>query len=267
MPAIRRQAPSLTVLLLPIGILVLLSACDRDEPPRSPDTIVSYLASLLADTDPEVRRTAVEGLGKLGQSGAAETLVKALNDPDPAVRRTSAWALGQLGEDAADLALSPLVDRLSDPAEQVRLSAARAIGEIGGTEVVVERLAQALKASDATTRRAAVHALLSLDALPAYPALVGALRDDDAEVRQGAVAALGELADSRAIPLLRERLLRDPAIGVRAEAAFRLGKIGDRAVVADLEKVAAGDADAGVRRWARWASEQISSSPDSGSAH
>jgi HEAT repeat protein len=264
--AIRRQASSPTILLL-IGILVLLSACDRDEPPRSPDAIVSYLASLLADMDPEVRRTAAEGLGKLGQPGATEALVKALDDPDPAVRQASAWALGQLGEDVAGRASWPLIGRLRDCSEQVRLSAAQAIAEIGETEAVVERLAQALKASDATTRRAAVHALLSLDAPPAYPALVEALRDDDAEVRQGAVAALGELADSRAIPLIRERLLHDPAIGVRAEAAFRLGKIGDRAAVADLEKVAADDADAGVRRWARWASEQISSSLDSGSAH
>ena len=250
-----------------MGIFVLLSACDRDGPPRSPDTIVPYLASLLADADPEVRRTAAEGLGKLGQPGATEALVKALDDPDPAVRQASAWALGQLGEAVAGRASLPLVDRLRDRSEPVRLSAAIAIAEIGETEAVVERLTRALKASDAATRRAAVHALLSLDAPPAYPALVEALRDDDAEVRQGAVAALGELADSQAIPLLRERLLHDPAIGVRAEAAFRLGKIGDRAVVADLEKVAAGDADAGVRRWARWASEQISSAPDSGSTH
>jgi HEAT repeat protein len=256
----------LTTLIL-VGILVFLSACDPDEPPRRPDAIVPHLESLLADADPEVRRTAAESLGKLGQPSSAEALVKALNDPDPSVRRISAWALGRLGEDVGDRILSTLADRLHDSSEQVRLSVAQAIGELGATKTVIEQLAQALKTPDATIRRAAVLALLSLDAPSAYPALVEALRDDDAFVRQGAVAALGELADSRVIPLLRERLFRDPAIGVRTEAAFRLGKIGDREIVADLEKVAATDTDAGVRRWARWASAQISSPSDSGSAH
>ncbi len=258
--------PLLTRLVL-VSILVLLSACDLAEPPRRPEAIVPHLESLLEDVDPEVRRTAAESLGKLGQPGSAEALVRALNDPDPSVRRISAWALGRLEQAAMDRILSSLADRLYDSSEQVRLSAAQAIGELGATDTILEQLAQALKAPDVTIRRAAVLALLSLDAPSAYPALIEALRDEDAFVRQGAVAALGELADSRAIPLLRERLFHDPAIGVRTEAAFRLGKIGDQELVADLEKVAATDADAGVRRWARWASAQISSSSDSGSAH
>ena len=96
-------------------------------------------------------------------------------------------------------------------------------------------------------------------ALP-ISALVQALSDPDAGVRQGAIAALGELADVRALPVIRDRLLKDPDGGVRSEAAFRLGKFGDRTVVPALRSAAAGDADAGVRRWATWAVQQIQGS-------
>jgi len=71
------------------------------------------------------------------------------------------------------------------------------------------------------------------------------------------VKGLGELADRRAVPLLRKRLLTDPDEGVRTEAAFRLGKLGDTADVSSLEKAMKSDSTSSVKIWAQWALEQI----------
>ena len=75
--------------------------------------------------------------------------------------------------------------------------------------------------------RAAVEALTQLEAKSAYPILRGALTDPDPAVRQGALAALGELGDRRVLPDFQQRLLLDADPGVRTEAAYRLGKLGD----------------------------------------
>ena len=98
----------------------------------------------------------------------------------------------------------------------------------------------------------------------AFPELSHAVRDFDAEVRQGAAAALGEWWGERAIPLLRERLARDADSGVRVEAAYRLGKVGHPELAKELDHVAGADPDARVRRWAAWASEQLRRSLGSG---
>ena len=72
-----------------------------------------------------------------------------------------------------------------------------------------------------------------------------------AEVRQGIVAAVGEWGGSAVSPWLRERLAEDPAPGVRAEAAYRLGILSDSDARAALESTTAKDPDSGVRRWAK----------------
>jgi HEAT repeat protein len=63
--------------------------------------------------------------------------------------------------------------------------------------------------------------------------------------------------DPRALPAIRERLAKDVDAGVRGEAAYRLGKFGDRTVMPALETAAENDPDPIVRRWAAWALEQI----------
>jgi HEAT repeat protein len=71
------------------------------------------------------------------------------------------------------------------------------------------------------------------------------------------------MVDPRSLPAIRERLLKDADAGVRGEAAYRLGKFGDRTIIPALQSASAHDRDASVRRWASWALEQISSAtPD-----
>lgn len=236
------------------------AGCYLDSPPSSLDQVDARLITLLKDRDPAVRRTAAEALGKIGQSDGSSALVEALTDPNPTVREASTLALSRVAAGDAEVGLR-LAERLDDSSEAVKHVAALSLGEFQSTPALVERLVTFLQSADVHTRRAVVLALTSIEAPVAYPALVAALRDEDATVRQGAVSALGELADERAIPFLRERVLTDPASGVRSEAAFRLGKVGDRRVLEDLRTVAEKDPDAGVRRWAQWANRQFTASP------
>jgi hypothetical protein len=61
------------------------------------------------------------------------------------------------------------------------------------------------------------------------PALVGALKDKDADVRQQAAFALSQIGDESAIEPLTA-LLKDPAPEVRQQAIFALSQLagGDR---------------------------------------
>ena len=52
-------------------------------------------------------------------------------------------------------------------------------------------------------------------------------------------------------PWIRERLVEDPSPGVRAEAAYRLGLLGDPEARAALNTTIEKDPDSGVRRWAK----------------
>ena len=101
-----------------------------------------------------------------------------------------------------------------------------------------------LKNPSAATRREAANQLGAMRA-DASRALIEALSDKDAGVREAAAFALGQIA-SRAATERLTRLLADKDAEVRATAAFALGMLGDRRSIAPLSK-AQDDADAGVR--------------------
>lgn len=241
---------------------LILSGCYLDTPPATPDAVSEYLVDLLGDQDPEVRRTAAESLGKIGSSSRTQPLAETVSDPDARVREAGVIALGRLAIQGDEARV--LLHALGDADIRVRQAAARSLGELDEVTSADEQLVGLLKDPETRTRRAAIQALLQREVPGVFPQLSLAVHDSDAEVRQGAVAALGEWWGAMSIPLLRERLLRDAVPGVRAEAAYRLGKVGNEELVKDLDRVAATDRDSAVRRWAMWASGQLKRSPGSG---
>lgn len=237
-------------------ILLAGAGCQAEAPVGDPQNVTSRLVTLLQDPSRDVRRTAALSLGKIGHSAATTALVGALSDPDSQVREYSAWALGQIGEDVNDEAAVRLAGALGDERHSVKQAAAQALGKIGPRQPVIAILTQALAVGKRGSRRAAVEALAQLEAKKAYPVLQAALTDPDPVVRQGALAALGELGDRRVLPAFRERLLFDADPGVRTEAAYRLGKLGDpgdHGELQTLDEAARHDASPGVRLWADWA--------------
>ena len=242
--------------------LILLSSvfgCYPDVSPAGSEQASRRLSELLADPDPEVRRTAAEALGKIGHQSATTGLIAALEDREPAVRAAAAVALGRINDGSSGTAL---VAHLADASETVRAASALALGEIRLTAAHVKQILRLLHHPDAAVRVAASRALLSLEAVSISPELTSALEDTDAQVRQGAAAALGETGDARSVPSLVHLLRNDADGGVRAEAAFRLGKVGDRDALGPLSAVAEKDVNHTVREWASWAIRQITASSE-----
>ncbi len=248
--------------LLSVFLSAALTACYSDTPPGDPEMVAQRLVALLADPDPDVRRTAAEALGKVGHRSASAGLIVSLNDRDASVRAAAALSLGRVGDGESGAALA---ERLADSDEAVRAASAMALGAIEISAVRESQILKVLHHPQGSARIAATRALLNLDTVSLSADLVGALHDSDAQVRQGVVAVLGEAGDGGAVPHLLLLLRTDASAGVRAEAAFRLGKIGTSDVLADLSKAAMADLDVGVRGWARWAIQQIRLSREFGS--
>jgi HEAT repeat protein len=209
------------------------------------------LLELLRDEVPEIRRTAAESLGKIGDAQTTDSILPLIHDPAAIVREASLLAMARLKPTANEGVMVLLAQALEDPVESVRQAAVVAIGVIEPSSRLLEPVVGLLRSSDTTIRRAAVRALLQADSSQWVPALVAAGHDSDAEVRQGIVAAVGEWGGSAASPWLRERLAEDPSPGVRAEAAYRLGLLSDPEARAALNMAIAKDPDNGVRRWAK----------------
>ena len=241
-----------TIIVCAVAISVFcLAGCVQDSPSSSREHTVSLLLELLRDEAPEMRRTAAESLGKIGDPRAVDSILPLKHDPSSMVREASVVAMGRLKPTATDGVVALLTLALEDPDESVRQAAVVAIGEVEPGPRLLQPVVELLRSSDATIRRAVVRALLQIDSSRSVPALVAAGRDADAEVRQGIVAALGEWGGAAVSPWIRERLVEDPSPGVRAEAAYRLGILNDPEARAALNTTVAKDPDSGVRRWAK----------------
>lgn len=124
--------------------------------------------------------------------------------------------------------------RVADPVQ--RLHAATMLGLMGAAgQGAVPALVEALRDEDAAVRRMIVAALSEIGpaARTAVPALVAALRDRCALVRRRAAFTLGELGPVafKAVPALAAAL-KDNDVMTCRWAAFSLGEIGPKAVAA-----------------------------------
>ncbi len=111
-------------------------------------------------------------------------------------------------------------------------------GEGNAASARVTALIGALDDDDIEVRRIVVESLGSLQDTTAVVALMRALRtDSDPEVREAAAYALGEIEDPRAVPALGEALLQDDVMAVRLMAVRALGEIDDPLAVEPLASV------------------------------
>ncbi|GBE93623.1 NACHT domain-containing protein [Nostoc cycadae] len=94
---------------------------------------VNYLITALQDED--VRWTAAETLGNIGNEAAVNYLIAALQDEDEDdyVRWTAAVALGKIGNEAA---VNPLIAALQNEHFFVRMSAAEMLGKIASSDIL-----------------------------------------------------------------------------------------------------------------------------------
>ena len=173
--------------------------------------IRGYLALVLGHTgDREALPTLVEGLreadsqtriyilwamGAIGDPDALPIVEPALADPDPGIRKTAAFAVGQIASPAGLERLLPL---LEDPVADVRWNAAIAVARMGSdaSVPVLERMLDRRLTSQ----------------------VEGITAEQQQETMIGAIAALGAVRGSEALPLLARLERDDPSLKVRQAA-------------------------------------------------
>ncbi len=131
------------------------------------------LIELTCSETPDTRWWALRAIAALPIPEAVSPLLAAVADPDPGARSCAIVALGQRQESTA---VSALINCLRDESEFVARLASDALEQIG--KPAVPALVEALKATDAPTRRLAARALAHIKDPSAIPALFKALEDD-----------------------------------------------------------------------------------------
>jgi HEAT repeat protein len=106
----------------------------------------------MADTSPEVRETAIWGLGNQGLDKAPAPLTAALRDGDASVRLVVAWALGEIRDPATEPALRTAFAAEKDTEVKRALFRALAFMDTPSSQFIDDALAS----SDPDIRRRAV---------------------------------------------------------------------------------------------------------------
>jgi len=128
----------------------------------------------------------------------------------------------------------------------IKLAAIEALGQIGDLRAV-DPLLKSLESKDKWVRRAAAKALEEMEDKAIIQPLMRHLlleNEDDAEVRRSAAKALARMHPVEAIESLAQAL-KDPSLGVRLDAGYALGRIGEPAI--DVLIKARHDEDSKVR--------------------
>lgn len=207
----------LKMLLSDVDARVRLAALEAQI--DSPDRDV--LVVLAADPDANLRRAACDGLGRLGAGDVFEPLARARTDDDEFVRCAALDGLGRI-DDARAVPL--IVESLADPTPRVRVSAVYALGPENprwapkDRPAVREALVRALGDEDMEVRQASLRALGRLRDPEALDALIAAVGDPEGSVREELARALASLDQRRALTALHV-LESDPEANVRQAAA------------------------------------------------
>ncbi|WP_208338938.1 HEAT repeat domain-containing protein, partial [Aetokthonos hydrillicola] len=153
-------------------------------------------------------------LAKTKSPQAVPGLIQLLQDPEWNVRYSAADALGKIGDKSA---IPGLIQLLEHPAWNVRERAADALGKIGDKSAI-PGLIQLLEHPEWDVRYRAADALGKIGDKSAIPGLIQLLQDPEWDMRYRAADALGKIGDKSAIPGLIQ-LLEHPESRVRYSAA------------------------------------------------
>ena len=227
---------------------------------------------LLAVLDPKASRHALSRVSVLAAAGAAALILVPLASIQPTAQAEATelslnmhvvahpdplLSLETMYEtEEAQAALTPRPSPMGEL--QVEVDAAETEdNEEKEKTVINERalaaLVEALRDPEASVREQAVSILGRMRYEPAMDQFIDiALNDADADVREQAAWSLGMIRGSRAAESLN-RVLQDPDPDVREQAAWALGMVQDESSVDALGSALLEDEDADVREQAAWA--------------
>jgi HEAT repeat protein len=150
---------------------------------------MSIVMTSASDTDPAVRRIAMEILAEVAGEDDMPTILEGLRDQDPLVRASALRGVARIGSHRALLDVRPL---LGDGEVSVRLAAVDAFLAMGGTGEDADRLRPLLSDPDPDVRaRASAGLLASPHADEAQRTLWEMARSQSPEWRAAALGAFG----------------------------------------------------------------------------
>ena len=207
--------------------LIILSACTTD-PVLDLDQLeanarggdqqaIVQLVGLLSAQEPGLSDRVYAIVIEIGERGVP-ALLEQVHSKDKQMREYVIAALGTLKVVDAIPAIS---DVLVQKALERRYVAAWALGEIGG-ETVVPELISVLDDENSEVRRYATRALIKLNKTAVVP-LIDYLANANGEGAAGAIRAVGDITDKRALKVLLAQTQGEQ----RAEAFLALGKLRD----------------------------------------
>jgi HEAT repeat protein len=183
--------------------------------------------SAFKDAVPIVRMTAVQLVPYLGAEGQAldPALIAALKDDAAMVRHAALQAVGPATPEAVPV----IMESLGDPDLQPKII--DALTKIGAAaEPAVPRLLELLPTASKETRLKILAAVAIIGSQAGLPALVHAMKDEDAEIRTAAIVGYAKAEHEPAAVLAAAiAMLTDPNREVRHAAASALAQLGDRA--------------------------------------
>jgi HEAT repeat protein len=193
-------------------------------PLRGP-SVRAALLNALAETDATVRQAAADALAAQADASVAPALLKAMTDPESSVRAAAARALGVL---KAREAVPALMAMLSDSDVEAAVAAANALAELADP-AALDKLINIVTASatPAPLYDAAANALAKIQDPRAVPILVKLLGSPKENVRWASAAALGGLGVADAVKPLAAVALKDQNPQIREAALAALSTIKD----------------------------------------
>jgi HEAT repeat protein len=174
---------------------------------------------------------------------AVKKAVNALDSLDPEEQERAVISLAQMNHPTAQDAL---IAALQHPSKNVRIKAAYEAQKARVKDPrVVSGLLEVARYQGSNIAGQWLPEFAVFVGSPATPVLIGALSDEDADVRRLAAYTLGRMGERDAVPGLIQ-ILVDPEADVRAVAAEALDKIGATAASESLLKLLK-DESGGVR--------------------
>jgi HEAT repeat protein len=225
---------------------------------RSPET-VALLDRLYRDPALKVRRAAAKASATLGLAEGVPLLIEmARSDTDEDVKRAAVQGLGQVGPPASE-AIPLLVELATLEQEFIRFDAVGAMTSIGGEEAALA-LREQIGSDLPEIRGRAALALAEVDPDESLGIILDALLVEEVDVAQAAMARAAARLGEReiAIMTLERVLLGGDQWAARAEAAVALGESGDGDCLPTLEEAGA-DPNSMVRQRAAEAIKLIRS--------
>jgi len=180
---------------------------------------VEVLIAALTDPSSDVRMNAAQALGEINDERAIDPLRAAMNDSDLSVGRHASTAFGKIGKLAPEKLPGNLTEDLKSQDPAKRAEVVRVLGDMKDRRAV-ESLIAALKDESWQVRRNAAMALGEIKDPRAVEPLVAALRDDVVEVRESVPFGLAKIGEPALGPLIGA--LKDQNKDVRSNAAMAL---------------------------------------------